>query len=227
MEMMENALLRIAAVIAVMAVGSCEAPTIDEHIAFADGAANHPITVEPSYQSLKLAYSGDLSPDDANRFAVFVQDYLEHGNGAITISAPGGPGSAHAITYFGEQLAALGVPRARILVGTHDAVGPDERVEIGYVSYAAHTDQCGNWTVNASETVENTPLPNFGCSVQHNIAAAVADPRDLVTPRPMGPADANRREAVLGKYEQGQPTAAQQTQKQSGAVSDVTTGGSQ
>jgi hypothetical protein len=43
----------------------------------------------------------------------------------------------------------------------------------------------------------------------------------------MGPADANRREAVVGKYEQGQPTAAQQTQKQSGAVSDVTTGGSQ
>jgi pilus assembly protein CpaD len=224
MAMITNGLLRVAACVAVMAVGSCEAPTIDEHIAVADGSANHPITVEPTYQSIKVAYSGDLSADDANRFTAFVQDYLERGNGAITISVPTGPGSSQAIAYFGEELAALGVPRARILVGTHDAVGADERVELGFVSYSAHTDECGNWPVNVGYTAENEPQPNFGCSVQHNIAAMVADPRDLVAPRKLSEPDPNRRETVLGKYEQGQPTAATQTQQQSGAVSDVGAG---
>src|SRR5580658_5913963 len=134
MAMITNTFLRAASVVAVMMVGSCSAPSENAPVLFADGAANHPITVEPSYQSIKVSYSGDLSPDDAGRFTAFVQDYLSRGNGAITVSAPGGSGSNAAIAYFGEQLAALGVPRARILVGTHDAVGADERVEIGFVS---------------------------------------------------------------------------------------------
>jgi pilus assembly protein CpaD len=221
MAMITNSFLRAASVAAVMLVGSCSAPSEDPPTVFADGAVNHPITVEPSYQSIKVGYSGDLSPDDAGRFTAFVQDYLTRGNGAITVSAPAGPGSNAAITYFGEQLAALGVPRARILVGTHDAVGADERIEIGFVSYMAHTDSCGDWSQDVAATETNLPPINFGCAVQHNIAAMVADPRDLVAPRPMGDADAKRRETVMTQYQQGLPTAAQKTVDQSGKVSNV------
>ena len=219
--MITNSLLRAASVVAVMLVGSCAAPSNDPPTLFADGAVNHPITVEPSYQSIKVGYSGDLSPDDAGRFTAFVQDYLSRGNGAITVSAPEGSGSNAAIAYFGEQLAALGVPRARILVGTHDAVGADERVEIGFVSYVAHTDSCGDWSQDVAATETNLPPINFGCAVQHNIAAMVADPRDLVAPRPMGESDPKRRAQVLTQYEQGLPTAATKSKDQSGAVSDV------
>lgn len=219
--MITNTFLRAACVVAVMSVGSCAAPKVDGIPVVADGSANHPITVEPSYQSIKVGFSGDLSPDDANRFTAFVQDYIEHGNGAITVSAPSGPGSNAAIGYFGEQLVALGVPRSRIMVGTHDAAGVDERVEIGFISYTAHTDSCGNWTENLDYTELNAPQPNFGCSAQHNIAAMVADPRDLVAPRPMGASDATRRQAVLENYEKGMPTAATKTNDQSGTVSDV------
>jgi len=219
--MITNSLFRAASVVAVMLVGSCAAPSNDPPTLFADGAVNHPITVEPSYQSIKVGYSGDLSPDDAGRFTAFVQDYLSRGNGAITVSAPEGSGSNAAIAYFGEQLAALGVPRARILVGTHDAVGADERVEIGFVSYVAHTDSCGDWSQDVAATETNLPPINFGCAVQHNIAAMVADPRDLVAPRPMGDSDSKRRNTVMTQYEQGLPTAAQKTVDQSGKVSDV------
>ena len=219
--MITDTLLRAASIVAVMLVGSCAAPDLNPPTVFADGAVNHPITVEPSYQSIKLGYSGDLSPDDASRFTAFVQDYITRGNGAITVSAPAGPGSNAAIAYFGEQLAALGVPRARILVGTHDAVGADERVEIGFVSYLAHTDSCGDWSQDVGATETNLPPINFGCAVQHNIAAMVADPRDLVAPRPMGEADSHRRIVTIGNYELGQPTASQKTNDQSGKVSDV------
>jgi pilus assembly protein CpaD len=221
MAMITNILLRAASIAAVVLVGSCSGPSEEAPKLFADGSANHPIDVEPSYQSIKVGYSGDLSPDDASRFTSFVQDYLVRGNGAITVSAPTGSGSTAAITYFGQQLTALGVPRARILVGTHDAVGADERVEIGFVSYVAHTDSCGDWSQDVAATETNLPTINFGCAVQHNIAAMIADPRDLIAPRPMGDSDTKRRETVMTQYEQGLPTAAQKTQDQSGKVSSV------
>ena len=61
---------------------------------------------------------------------------------------------------------------------------------------------------NLAETSSNYTSPNLGCSVQQNIAAMVADPRDLIEPRPMTEADSVRRDDVLGKYEHGKITQA-------------------
>jgi pilus assembly protein CpaD len=215
--------LRVASLLAVLLAGSCATPP-DRPQVFDDGAANHPITVEPVYRSLKLSSGGPLSPQDNASLADFVNDYLERGDGAISIAAPPGVYASRTITALGEQLVTLGVPRSHILVGVDEQAGPDGHVEIGYVAYAAHTDPCGDWTVNAADTTENLPMPNFGCSVQHNIAAMVADPRDIAQSRGLGPADAQRRVMMLGKYEQAQTTAAEKTKDQSAAVSDVATG---
>ena len=218
-------IVRALSIASVLLAGSCAAPMNDTKV-YSDPTVNHPITVEPSYKSLQMSYSGssaELSPDDTRRFASFVQEYLDHGDGAISVSAPRGHNATPAMTYFAEQLARMGVPRTRILVGTHDAASADGRVEIGYISYSAHTDACGDWSHDAGETSSNLPMPDFGCSVQHNIAAMVSDPRDLVTPRGMDPSDPTRRQTVLSTYEKGQTTQAQQTAKQSASVSDVST----
>ncbi|MGH6876020.1 MAG: CpaD family pilus assembly protein [Rhizomicrobium sp.] len=218
-------ILRAASVAAVLMAGSCAAPTNDGTV-FADGLRNHPITVAPHYQSIRVAFSDSsagLTPEDGTQLASFVEDYLSRGDGAISISAPRGPDSSAEIAYFGEQLAHMGVPRTRILVGTHDTAAGDTRVEIGYIVYGARTDPCGNWSVDAGDTANNLPMPDFGCSVQHNIAAMVSDPRDLVAPRGMDAGDATRRETVVGTYEKAQSTASQQSSKQSATLSDVGT----
>ena len=216
-------ILRAASVAAVLLAGSCAAPTNDGTV-FADGERNHPITVAPHYQTIRVVFSDSsagLTPEDGTQFASFVEDYLSRGDGAISISVPRGPNSSAAIAYFGEHLVQMGVPRARILVGTHDAASADARVEIGYIVYAARTDTCGNWTQDAADTAANLPMPDFGCSVQHNIAAMVADPRDLVAPRGMDAGDATRRETVVGTYEKAQSTASQKSASQSATLSDV------
>jgi pilus assembly protein CpaD len=226
---MATYILRAAAVAAVLLAGSCAAEKSDDPPVFADGLRNHPITVAPHYQSVGIAFSdpsAGLSPEDGTALAGFVEDYLSRGDGAISISAPSGPNSSAALSYFGEQLAHMGVPRTRILVGTHDASNGDTKVEIGYILYTARTDPCGNWTQDAEETGENIPMPDFGCSVQHNIAAMVDDPRDLVSPRGMSAGDATRRETVVTTYEKAQSTASQKSQSQSATLSDVG-GGSQ
>jgi pilus assembly protein CpaD len=226
---MKTYILRAAAVAAVLLAGSCAAEKSNDPPVFADAERNHPITVAPHYQSVRVAFSdaaAGLSPQDGTALAGFVEDYLSRGDGAISISAPGGPNSSAALSYFGEQLAHMGVPRTRILVGTHDASNGDTQVEIGYIVYTARTDPCGNWPQDAGDTGENQPLPDFGCSVQHNIAAMVADPRDLVAPRGMDAGDATRRETVVTTYEKAQSTASQKSAQQSATLSDVG-GGSQ
>lgn len=216
-----RALSLAAAFAAVLSAGSCASP-VNNGLVTADPDHNHPIAVAPTYRSLKLSFAtpaAGLIPQDETRFDGFVGSYLARGNGAISISVPKGPGASEAIRYFGERLAKMGVPRSSILVGTRTLVDGDPRVELGYIGYQATTDRCGDWSANLANTASNLPAPNFGCANQHNLAAMVADPRDLVAPRSMSPSDATRRSTVMDNYEKGTPTAATKTSDQSGAVS--------
>jgi pilus assembly protein CpaD len=213
--------MRAAAFAAVLLAGSCAGPD-DGRVLVADPDINHPIVVEPTSRALDLSFSpGDagLMPEDSARFDEFASSYLARGTGTISVSVPNGPGAQQAIEYFGERLAAAGVPRSRIMVGTRNT--PGGTVELAYVGYVAHTDPCGNWPEDAADNFENQPMANFGCAVQHNIAAQVEDPRDLAAPRALGATDATRRSAVIGTYQKGAPTAATKTADQSVAVSDV------
>lgn len=217
-------LLRSASVASILLAGSCAAPTSDGTDLSQDGAFNHPIAVEPHYQAIKLPFSAPeagLMPDDAARFDSFVAQYLERGNGAISVSVPAGRDATAAIGYFAERLASSGVPRADILVGTREAANGDNRIEIGYVGYIARADGCGDWSKSLADTADNGTSPNFGCAIQHNIAAQVADPRDLIEPHQQTDADAARRATVLDSYEKGKVTAADKTQDQSIKVSNV------
>ena len=221
--------LRMTVLAAALLVGSCSTDKYAlQGVPNPDGAENHPIVVEPSDRSLRLSFSATeagLMPEDAVRLEAFVGDYLNGGSGAISVSAPAGPGANEALSYFGEKLALLGVPRSRILVGTREVAGRDEKVKFHFISYEAHTDQCGDWSADLAETTANATAPNLGCSNQQNIAAMVTDPRDLITPEPESAADATHRAAVLGHYEQGQVTGSAKNSSQSGTVSDVGTSG--
>ena len=203
-------LLRAAAVGAILMAGSCsvmnDGTTISE-----DGARNHPITVEPSYRDLKVQFAAGadgMSPEDQAKFDSFLTDYRLHGNGSLGISVPSGASSRAAITYFGERAAASGISRDKILVSTHDAANGDRRVDVSYIAYTARTQSCGDWSENEAFTLDNQTPKNFGCSVQQNIAAMVADPRDLLGPGGQGPVDTARRAAVLDHYEKGEITQA-------------------
>jgi len=222
--------LRIASILAVLLVGSCSDFDDADKPApvWEDGAANYPISAEPVYRAMKLPNSETLSASDAADLSAFVDDYMARGNGAISVSVPTSAYSSRVITALGERIADLGVPRSHILVGVQNLTSAEGRVEVGYMSFEAHTAPCGDWSDNAGQSFENAPLPGYGCSVQHNIAAQVADPRDLVQSRGLGTPDATQRMQVFNKYEQGQTTQSQKTSAQSGAISEVgTSGGSQ
>lgn len=203
-------LFRVAAILSILAAGSCSV-TNDGSMISQDGALNHPITVEPHYRELKVQFAGGadgMTPDDAAKFDAFLSDYRVHGNGSLGVSVPNGAPSHAAITFFAERAAATGISRDKILVSTHDVANGDFRVDVSYISYSASAESCGDWSENEAFTADNLTPRNFGCSVQHNIAAMVADPRDLLGPTRRGEVDTARRGTVLDAYEKGQTTQA-------------------
>jgi pilus assembly protein CpaD len=219
-------LFRALAVGSVLMAGSCSVANDGNTISL-DGARNHPIAVEPSYRDLKLQYSGGadgLSREEAAKFDAFVADYRVRGNGSLGISVPSGAGSRAAITFFGERAAASGISRDKILVTVREAGNADPRVDVSYIAYVARAQPCGNWSEDEAFTQENHTSANFGCSVQHNIAAMVADPRDLLGPGAMGPVSTNRRAVVMDHYEKGEITQANKATDQQAEVSNVSGG---
>jgi len=207
--MSKQHLLRGGALMGALVLASCASmwngpdSEVDPEVAY-------PITVGPHMETLTVsagtAASGEL--------AAFASGFNASGNGSVTVSAP----SPEMATAYADRLVALSVPRGRVVIGPSQGGA----VQLSYVGYGMSSPPCGNWPANIAYTSENLPTANFGCATQHNLAAMIADPRDLVTPQPMTPPDTERRMTVIDKWRRGEPTAAQKTQEQSGAVSDVT-----
>lgn len=98
---------------------------------------------------------------------------------------------------------------------------PDDVVTINIVAYQAHVYDCNRSWENVAATGSNTPYKNFGCAITSNIAAQIADPRDLDTPAPPTSADAARRSVVLEKYRKGEKTSAETDDSAKGTVSQA------
>lgn len=202
---------------AVLLAGSCTTQMNKDPDNFDDPMVNHPITVEPSYQSLKVS---GLGTADQEKLDAFVTEYRMHGNGKISISVPGGAGTEQTVTALADRINQLGVSRDRILVATRDAA-QGSQIEINYISYQPKTAGCGDWSEDLYYTAENRTAANLGCANQHNLAAMVADPRDLLGPRPMDGADGARRQTVITNYEAGKVTSAEKSADQKSSITDV------
>ena len=215
--------LKACVAIAALFVAACAVSPNGPEQAF-DINARFPVTVQPRMMTLRLPYNGQSTLDQnmTGQLTRFAQDYLEHGNGAMAVSAP--RRYPMAPNLVADQLLELGLARNQILVGNDDAPDAPDDIKITYIRYVADTPPCGDWSASLTSTVRNTLPPNFGCATQHNMAAMVADPRDLLAPESGGQPDARRRLTVLDKYRRGDSTPATRTPAQSGTVSQVSAG---
>jgi len=211
--------LRVCAMAALPIAAACSTPIVNGPEQEFNVNQRYPISVQPRMMSLNLLYNGqpELDQNQGGQLARFAEDYLSHGSGSISVSGP----SAAAAELAVASLLEIGVARTQIMVGGAAGANPLNDIRVTYIRYVAEAPPCGNWSQNLSYSANNVLPPNFGCATQHNFAAMVADPRDLVTPDTTGQADAQRRLTVLQKYRAGQATPAERTQQQTGAVSAI------
>lgn len=85
---------------------------------------------------------------------------------------------------------------------TRDAV-PVNAILVAVERYVVTPPDCPNWTKSPSGDSENAASSNFGCSNVTNLGLMVADPRDLVIARQLGPAKAAEAGLAVQRYMAG------------------------
>jgi pilus assembly protein CpaD len=179
-----------------------------------DYRANHPITIAEGLATFDIPAGREtpyLATGMEGNVLAFAGGFMSSGSGALAIVLPTGtPNAANAASIARQVegvLVAGGVAPTVIEYrtypgGTSTGNAP---VRLAYVRLAATTGQCGLWPDNLAVNID-VNYANFGCATQHNLAAMVANPLDLLYPRLMTPPSAARRSNVLDAYQAGQAT---------------------
>ena len=84
----------------------------------------------------------------------------------------------------------------------------------------ASVPNCPNWSVPSQPNLENATMSNFGCGLNSNMAAMVANPEDLVHGREgSGLTDSTTATRAIGVYRTAPPTGSK-------GLQDISTKGS-
>jgi pilus assembly protein CpaD len=205
------------AAVAVLSIGACAPnnrlvinPESDDY------RQNHPIVLSQADRTIDIFVAGGpgaIGGRQISDIRSFAQEYRRSGKGALVIAKPiNDPETGRIIPAIRQALAEGGVPSAAIT--SYAPTDPSETapVKLTFATLKANVaDQCGRYPtdlngINNFEGWKNTPPENFGCATQTALAAQVADPLDLVRPRPEGSPSATRTTTVLTKFGKGEPT---------------------
>ncbi|MBS0296582.1 MAG: CpaD family pilus assembly protein [Proteobacteria bacterium] len=214
-------LLPLALVSASLTVSACATG--------AGGGAPAPITpterytlkAEKALEQVAFApHAEGLSDGQRAALGRFYQNWSEAQGGDISISAPADGGEpANRVAWAAKaQLQQLGVAPGAVHVDAYRADKAGAPVLIAYDTYKAVVPECNRSWTNLAATRKNDGQQNFGCALTANLAAQIANPRDIKAPQAMTPADAGRRAEVLEKYRKGEPTAAKADEQAGGKV---------
>lgn len=160
-----------------------------------------------------------------SQLAMIADEYKARGHGPLVISYPQGAANEqaamHAIAEARNVLYAAGLDWRQIQGGAYLAGGASNGALVfSFTRYEAVAPNCEGWN-NLAMDLDNRHSSRFGCFMAANLAATIADPRDLVAPRTMDAPDGERRQTVLDRYRAGQSTASERSDYESGAVSQV------
>ncbi len=189
----------------------------------------HPIVVEEERQVLALEVNRGatgLTAGQRDEVAGFLGAWRGMGGNRLMISAPSGAANEyaayHVVADLRQMLRGAGVPEAAISVDAYHEGGGKPPVKLSFVGYVAKGPDCGQWPTNLAEEKQNVSYQNFGCAQQHNLAAMVANPRDLVEPRAMTARSSERRDTAWRDYVKGQSTISEtKDEEKAGTISDV------
>jgi pilus assembly protein CpaD len=210
-----------AAIVAGYGILVCGCQTNQQQIAGVpnvpfDYRQRHPITITEAERTLQIfigANRASLTPAQRAEVLAFAQTWKTEATGGVLLDLPAGTvneqASVGAMHEIQSILAASGVPPNSIMVRTYQA-GPRSfaTVRITYPKVTAQAGPCGLWPKNIgpsenAEYFENKQYWNFGCSAQHNLAAMIDNPADLVQPRAEGPVYPMRRTTIMEAYRLG------------------------
>lgn len=175
--------------------------------------SRYSLRVEPGLDRIALAVHDDgLSANQQAAIDDLVDRYMATGVGAVRIEGPSGedPAAARQTWAVRSALQAAGLPADRIVVASYAAPDPRAPVLAGFETVRAAIPNCAAEPRAMDNRFSNDPSIGLGCAINANLAAQIADPRDIVGHRPISPADSGRAAVVFDNYRKGEVTSAPQ-----------------
>jgi len=201
-----------------------------------DYRLRHPIAIQESNRSVVIFVGqarGGLSAEQRADVMGLGQIWLQEGTGAIVadvpVRTPNARAAAEAFREAQSLLSAAGVPSHGIIMRQYHPDDPRQlaTLRLTYPKITAVAGPCGLWPDDLGPSIknkgylENKPYYNFGCANQRNMAAMVANPSDLVQPRPETPAYTVRRTEGFEKYRKGTDSATTYPEAEKAKLSDT------
>jgi pilus assembly protein CpaD len=178
------------------------------------------LEIRSTVDEILLAPTGGLSPNQQAALAEMADRWREAGEGPVVVHhAARGP-AADTAQASAQALYAAGVPGPFLQMAPFEAAAdaPAVPVRVGFSRLVAVGPRCADLWSDLTRTGDNGPHAGFGCATAANLAAQIANPRDLVAPRAGYPADAARRAHVIQAYRKGENTGSARSDDERGDV---------
>jgi pilus assembly protein CpaD len=141
------------------------------------GAAKGPVSM------VIEAREGALHPGQRRAISGIARQAAAAGVTPVTISVPtGGGGSKVVASQVAQILVQNGVSADMIRRTTYKG-SAGSAVSVSFVKTLGASRECGVWDKDLTDTDSNRPYTNHGCAVRANMAAMIANPKDIEVPR--------------------------------------------
>jgi pilus assembly protein CpaD len=168
-------------------------------------SVNQPVVARADY-AFDVTAGGPLSAQEASRLTGWF-DALQLGYGdRISIDLPdsyGDNGTRESVAAIAARYGLLVQDQAPVTSGQV----PHGMARVIVSRLKASVPNCPNWATPSSNTFSNETHSNFGCAVNSNLAAMIADPEDLVRGQPGGTVvDTASSGRAIRSYRNAKPT---------------------
>ena len=188
------------------ALAGCATPHSQQDAARGVESVNVPVVERADYVFDAAAPDGSLGPSEAARLDGWFRS-LQLGYGdTIYIDGSYADGARSDVARVAGQYGLLVSAGAPVTPG---AVAPGA-VRVVVSRTRATVPNCPNWSVPSQPNLDNASMSNFGCGVNSNFAAMIANPQDLVSGREgSGVGDTATAAKAVQSYRKAPPTGTQ------------------
>ena len=175
---------------------------------------NQPVLSRSDYVFDAAAPGGNLPPSEAARLdSWFASLDLRYGDSVYVDAGPYSEAARAEVAGIAGKYGLLVSPGAPVTAGSVAA----GNVRVVVSRTIASVPNCPNWEGRSAPNYNNKSMPGFGCAVNGNVAAMVANPEDLFHGREgTGVLDAATAAKAINVYRKQEPTG-------TGGLQDIST----
>ena len=185
--------LRLVALPLMLGLAACAAE-------YSKSEAPDTLRVDGAESRLSIAFAGGsdrLSVGEAARLDRMVVSGTIRPADRVQIAASGPPGLAERrAAAISRELLRYGIVTQTLAL---DAI-PANHAIVSIGRYTVTLPACPNWSQSLSADFTNAFTSNYGCANTTNLGLMVASPGDLVSGRPLAPADGMPAAAAVNRY---------------------------